>query len=166
MLDLTIRFLFPMITLLSLGGSIRWNKAPLRVAFFAWSAASKKIITMDNLRKRYIIMAKWCYMCKNNGESVDHLLLHCEIASALWYTTFSGVGLVLVMPRKVVNLFVYWRAPGGRFQLNAVWTMILTYLLWCLWREINDRSIEEHERTLVKLKALFFKTLFHCCLKL
>jgi hypothetical protein len=28
-----------------------------------------------------------------------------------------------VMPRRVVDLFAYWRAPGGRFQLDAIWKM-------------------------------------------
>jgi hypothetical protein len=63
-------------------------------------------------------------MCKKNGELVDHLLLHCEIAGALWNTIFSNVGLAWVMPRRVVDLFACWRVPGGRFQLDAVWKMI------------------------------------------
>jgi hypothetical protein len=33
--------------------SILRNKAPMRVAFFAWSAILGKILTMDNLRKRH-----------------------------------------------------------------------------------------------------------------
>jgi hypothetical protein len=32
-------------------------------------------------------------MCKKNEESVDHLLLHCEIANVLWNSIFSSVGL-------------------------------------------------------------------------
>jgi hypothetical protein len=54
-------------------------------------------------------------MCKKNGESMDHLLLHCEIACALWNTIFSNVGLTWVMLRRVVDLFACWRVLGGRF---------------------------------------------------
>jgi hypothetical protein len=50
-------------------------KVPLRVAFFTWSAALGKILTMDNLRKRRVIVVDRCCMCKRNGESVD-LLSH------------------------------------------------------------------------------------------
>jgi hypothetical protein len=63
----------------------------LRVVFFAWLAALGKILAMDNLRKQHIIVVEWCCMCKNNGESVDHLLLHCEIAGSLWNAIFSSV---------------------------------------------------------------------------
>jgi hypothetical protein len=48
---------------------------------------------MDNLRKRHVLVVDWCCMCKNSVESVDHLLLHCEIASSLWNTIFRCVGL-------------------------------------------------------------------------
>jgi hypothetical protein len=60
--------------------SIWRTKVPLKVAFFAWSTALGKILIMDNLRKRHIIVVDRCCMCKRDGESVDHLLLHCEVA--------------------------------------------------------------------------------------
>jgi hypothetical protein len=58
------------------------TQAPLRAAFFAWSATLGKIFTLDNLKKHVIVMDRCC-MCKRDGESVDHLLLHCDVASAL-----------------------------------------------------------------------------------
>jgi hypothetical protein len=67
--------------------------------FFAWSAALGKILTMDDLRKLHVIVVNWCCMYKKSGDSVDRLLLHCEIASSLWNSIFSRVGLAWVMPR-------------------------------------------------------------------
>ena len=60
------------------------SKALLRVAFSVWTAALGKILTIGNLRLRKVRITDWCYMYKCNGESVDHLLLHCSIASDLW----------------------------------------------------------------------------------
>jgi hypothetical protein len=68
-------------------------KVPLRVAFFGWTTALGKILTHNNLHKRNIVVVELCCMCKKNGETVDHLLLHYEIASALWHTIFSRFGL-------------------------------------------------------------------------
>ena len=56
------------------------SKAPSRVAFSMWTAVLGKILIMDNLRKKNIIVTEWCCMCKKSGESIDHLLLQCEIA--------------------------------------------------------------------------------------
>jgi len=81
MLDLSIRLLpirrqFPW-------KSIWRTKVPLKVAFFAWAAALGKILTLDNFRKRRVIVIDRCCMCKKNGENVNHLLLHCDVASVL-----------------------------------------------------------------------------------
>lgn len=34
---------------------------------------------------------------------MDHVLLHCEVASELWYDMFNRIGVALVMPRRVVE---------------------------------------------------------------
>jgi hypothetical protein len=48
---------------------------------------------MDNLMKWHFIVVDWCCMCKRCGESVDHLILHCEIVSVSWSAIFSHAGL-------------------------------------------------------------------------
>jgi hypothetical protein len=40
----------------------------------------------------------WCFMCMKSGETVDHLLLHCEIPSDLWNSVFGLFELERVMP--------------------------------------------------------------------
>ena len=51
-------------------------KAPPRVAFFVWAVALGKILTIDNLRKKNMVLVNKCGMCKKEEETVDHLLLH------------------------------------------------------------------------------------------
>lgn len=66
---------------------------PSRVDFFVWSAALGNILTTDNLRKRRCVVLDWCYLCKKNGEFVDHLLLHCEVTRVLWDEIFLRVDI-------------------------------------------------------------------------
>jgi hypothetical protein len=73
--------------------SVWWTKVPSKAAFFAWLAALGKICTINNLRRQRVIMVDEYCMCRRNGESVDHLLLHCEVAGALWDVFFSRFGL-------------------------------------------------------------------------
>ena len=47
---------------------------------------------------------RYC-MCKTNEESVDHLLLHCDLVSTIWSVFFSRVGMSLVMPGRVVDMY-------------------------------------------------------------
>jgi hypothetical protein len=51
------------------------------------------------------------------------------------------------MPRRVVDLYVCWWTAGSARSV-AVWKMVNSCLLWCLWRERNDISFEYCERFL------------------
>ena len=100
-------------TLVSFPWRMIWqSKVPSRVAFFSWFASLGKILTTDNLRKRWVIVLDWCCMCKRCGESVDHLLLHCSIAWGLWSLVFCLLGIQWVMPHSVLELFETWQ---GKF---------------------------------------------------
>jgi len=129
------------------------------MAFFAWTAALGKILTLDNLRKKRVIVIDRCCMCKMTGETVDHLLLHCEVARALWYVILSRFGLSWVMPFRVVDLFACWW-PGGRSRSAVVWKMVPCCLMWCLWMERNDRQFEDKERTIEELISFFIHSLY------
>lgn len=92
--------------------SIWHSKAPPRVCFFVWSAAWDKIWTCDNLMRRGYSMATWCCMCGCNGETVDHLLLHCSMAGGLWSFVFRSFGI-----KWVVELLFGWHNGLGKSSL-------------------------------------------------
>jgi hypothetical protein len=64
------------------------SKAPLKMTFFVRMAVLGKILILDNLHKKHIIVTELCVLCKHNGESIDHLLLHCEVAMEVWSMVF------------------------------------------------------------------------------
>ena len=72
-----------------------------------------KILTADNLRRRRIILVSWYCMCKADGESVYHLVLHCPYAKELWDMIFALFGVHWVMPRRVIDLFACWQGSLG-----------------------------------------------------
>jgi hypothetical protein len=106
-----------------------------------------KILTIDNLRKRNLIVINRCCLCKSDGETIDHLFLHCEIARSLWYAIFNRFGLSWVMLSKVADLFACWWS-GGRSQSAVVWKMVPLCIVWRFWLEMNERCFEDSESTL------------------
>jgi hypothetical protein len=135
------------------------SQAPPRAAFFTWSAALGRILTLDNLRKRNLIIVDRCCLCKRDGESVDHILLHCNLASALWNNIFSRFGISWVMPRSVLDLVACWW-KSGRSGSATSWKMVPICLFWCIWRERNLRCFENLESSLEEVLELFFYTLY------
>jgi len=78
--------------------SIWCVKASAREAFFVWTAALGKISTHDNLRKMNFVVIEWCCMRKKSGESIEHMLLHCEVVRDLWSYLLTLFGVEWVMP--------------------------------------------------------------------
>ena len=58
----------------------------------------KTCLTAKNLQKRNIIVVSWYYMCKEDREKVNHLLLRCPVTRDLWDMVFALVGVQWVMP--------------------------------------------------------------------
>jgi hypothetical protein len=147
-----------------------WHaKVAPRVAFFTWLASLGKVLTVDNLEttKYYLgelvlyVQSRWgCCMCKVDWESVDHLFLHCALARELWTMVFSLFGMHWVMPRRIVDVLACWQGRLGRHKNWVLWNAIPHCVLWCIWRERNDRTFEGCERNILDLKILLLRTLF------
>ena len=85
-------------------------KIPKRVAFFLWTAAHGRILTLDNLmlKVKGRPLANWCCNCCCDGELVDHLLLHCLVTHSLWTFMLQAFGIHWVRPRSVAGLLSCW----------------------------------------------------------
>jgi hypothetical protein len=99
------------------------TKAPPRVAFFIWSATLGKILVLDDLRRKNMVLINRYGMCKRDKKTIDHFLLHCECAQVLWNAFFNLFGLAWTMPSGVVNLLQCWWL-GGRLRSAVVWKMV------------------------------------------
>ncbi|KAF5463697.1 hypothetical protein F2P56_013842 [Juglans regia] len=134
-------------------------KVPSKVAFFRWVASLGKVLTTENLRRRGLFIADWCVLCKRDGESVNHLFVHCKVTRFLWNEVLSWTGLHWVMPREVVDLLVGWKGVKGCKKAMSVWKMIPPCLMWCIWLERNGRCFEDRECSLGDLRVFFLSTL-------
>ena len=105
-------------------------------------------------------LVSWCCMFKVEGETIDHLFLHCTVAREMWDTVLNLFGLHWVMPRRVVDLLDCWQGKLGRHCHIEIWKAISHCLMWCIWRERNARTFEDCKQNILSLKLCFFCTLF------
>ncbi|XP_076924258.1 uncharacterized protein LOC143586649 [Bidens hawaiensis] len=62
-----------------------WNNwVPLKVNLFWWKAEMGRLATSDALFQRNAIdEIKWCPLCEDERESVDHIFLSCYVATII-----------------------------------------------------------------------------------
>ena len=69
-----------------------WNPiVPLKLVFFAWEASWGKVLTFDQVKRKGIPPANKCFLCEDDEETIDHLLIHCLRAKMLWDLLLSIV---------------------------------------------------------------------------
>lgn len=96
-------------------------------------------ILADNLGKSGMNIPDWRSMCKSDGETIDHLLLHCSVARELWDFTVSLVDVTLVMLLRVKDLLVSWAGLCGRKDKPTIWRTIPS----CLMRKVCREEYEQ-----------------------
>ena len=64
--------------------------------------AKGTILTCNILMKRGIMLVDWWSTCRCSSEII--LMLHCDIAYALWTIVFCVFGIQQVMPKRVIDL--------------------------------------------------------------
>ena len=158
-LRLTTIFQLAIVSSFSLGKTFGSRRFPLEWLSFVWTATLGKCLTIDNLRKRKVCILDWCYMCKCNSETINHLFLHCPVALELWDMVFGLFGVCWVMPFSVVGLLACWQGRFGCHRNGDIWMVVPHCLMWCIWKERNSRCFEDKERSMPDLKLLFFRTL-------
>ena len=80
-----------------------WNPAiPPRIGFFAWEASWGKVHTLDQLKCHGRALSNRCFLCEEDEEDINHMLLHCKKARMLWDLFLSIVGTSWVFPDSVI----------------------------------------------------------------
>ncbi|RWR75099.1 Reverse transcriptase zinc-binding domain-containing protein [Cinnamomum micranthum f. kanehirae] len=117
-------------------------KAPPRVTAFTWLALRNKILTMDNLRLRHILLVNACPLCLADEESVDHLLFHCKQMRALWSAILYEFNCSWVMSQSIQDLFHQWATPIYTSKGKIMWCLSFLACVWTIWKERNRRCFE------------------------
>ncbi|RVX11717.1 putative ribonuclease H protein [Vitis vinifera] len=138
--------------LMFLPAKFLWSsKVPSKVKVLAWLVAHGKVNTNDKLQLRRPYKAlcpQWCILCKGNGESIDHLFLHCPVTIGLWHKLFNLVGVIWVPPRSIEDMLVIsFKGLGNSVRGKILWQIACLTLIWMVWQERNNRIFEDKGRT-------------------
>lgn len=106
---------------------------PRKISAFCSLALKDACLPQDSLKRRKFHQPNRCYMCLNSSESVNHLFLHCPVASEIWSMYLSLFGLQWVIPSSIREIIVRWNFWLFDKSFKRIWSKVPTTILWCLW---------------------------------
>ncbi|KAJ9699595.1 hypothetical protein PVL29_008272 [Vitis rotundifolia] len=135
---------------------IIWSSCvPTKVSFFTWEATWGKVLTLDQLKKRGRFLANRCFLCCEEEESVDHILIHCTRARVLWELLFALFGVSWVLPCTVSETLIGWCGSKLGKKRRKVWKVAPLCLFWVVWNERNRITFDNEEVSIHRLKNSF-----------
>ena len=138
-----------------------WNPVvPPKMGVFAWEAAWGKVLTLDQLKRRGMEFANRCFMCEEEEETIDHLLIHCNFAKSLWDLLLSIVGISWVFPHSVLNNLLAWQGTAVGKKRKKIWLAAPVCLFWNIWCARNRLVFQNEVPNAQRTKATFVTNLW------
>ena len=114
--------------------------APLRVKLFLWLAIRRRQWTADRRRRHGLDVHSACYLCDQQDETIDHIIVECPFARQLWVEVAAALGChIQEQPAgAIVDWWETWRGlwpskyAGGADSLFVL-------IAWELWKERDAR---------------------------
>ena len=133
---------------------------PTKVGFFAWEASWGKVLTQDQLKRRGWILANRCFLCCDEEEMINHILVHCPKVRVLWDLVYSLFGVNWVLPLTVRDTLIGWSASFVDKKRGKAWRAAPLCLFWTVWKERNVIVFDYEVLSIQRMKNSFVCNLF------
>ncbi|RVW30599.1 LINE-1 reverse transcriptase-like [Vitis vinifera] len=141
--------------------SLIWNEnVQPKISFFAWEATWGKALTLDKVQKRGWALANRCFLCLENEETIDHLLLHCSRTKVLWDLLFTLFGVSWVLPSSVKETLLSWHGSFVGKKRKKVWRAAPLHIFWTVWKARNCLAFKDDMLSIQRLKYSFILSLW------
>lgn len=88
-----------------LGGVWKLDLLP-KIIVFWWLCLKNNILIVDNLRKRGYLLVSRCSLCLQDGETLNHIFLHCTYTREVWAKLWGSFEVSWAHPKMVKDLEV------------------------------------------------------------
>jgi len=136
--------------------AIHWvwkSWAPLRVKFFAWLALKQRLWTADRRRRHNLDAHDTCWLCDQEAETVDHMLISCSFAKVIWWNILSWMDCACSFQGQplIHTAWEYLRGLQTRERKHGFDSLFMC-IIWVIWKERNNRLFEETSCTTAELQ--------------
>ena len=118
------------------------------------------MLTLDQLKRRGRALANRCFLCEENEEDINHLLLHCKKAKMLWDLLLSICGASWVFPKSVIQMLLSWQGATVGKKRKKIWMAAPICLFWTVWHNRNLLVFGDKVTSDQRTKCLFLSNVW------
>lgn len=119
---------------------------PPKVCFFVWTLLRGRVLTVDKLQKRGMLVVNRCCLCKICDESRTHLFSSCILSKKIWAYFWESFGLVFYCDMGFEDL-LSTPPPHSASRIGKFyWELLFHAIVWSIWLERNSRCFQGIEK--------------------
>ena len=104
--------------------------------------------------------ANRCFLCEEDEETINHLLIYRRSAKMLRDLLLSIGGISWVFPRSVLHTLLAWQGITVGKKRKKIWTAAPLCLFWTIWRARNRLTFENKVTSAQRIKIIFISNLW------
>jgi hypothetical protein len=139
------------------GATRIWKSwAPPKVKFFTWLATKGKIWTADRRRRHGLDAHDTCWLCDQEPETCDHILVNCSYAKQLWWDALITLDCTCSFASQQLTLQDWWshgRCLQAKERRKGFDTLFML-IIWLLLKERNARLFDQRSSSADQLLQL------------
>jgi hypothetical protein len=121
--------------------SCTWKAwAPLKCRLFIWLALQYRVWTSDR-RVRHGLQEAMvpCYVCLQEEDTLDHIIMGCVVAREVWFRCFRCAGVQVDIPDGTEKLECWWLKARKKFRGKdkRLFDTLVVLIGWSLWKHRN-----------------------------
>ncbi|CAL1400945.1 unnamed protein product [Linum trigynum] len=122
--------------------SIWKSMIPTKICGFLWLVWHKKILTLDNLKKRGMQLASRCVLCYKNEESINHIMVECPYTRRVWDEVLRNITCPDLSSGDITSIIDHY---GPNIEGVEIWfaACVIHAICWFVWKERNQRIFQE-----------------------
>ena len=125
---------------------------PTKVGFFAWEASWGQVLTLDQLKRRGWNIANGCFLCCDEEETINHILIHWSKVRVLRELDFALFGVMWVLPLSDRDTFLGWHGSFVGKKHRKAWMKTSLCLFWLVWKERNNITFDNEDILIQRMK--------------
>lgn len=128
---------------------------------FCLATNQEGMFTHEVPHKRDMQICSRFFMCEQEAEVNNHILIHCQITASLWNMFLCILGISWVMmPKTTLELLNSWPGVGSRGKKEEWWKLIPSCIWWSIWKERNTKCFEGQKIACQRIKTNCISHLF------